>query len=113
MLPREHRLRLHGDFAHLWRFGREARVDGLRVRWGRSRTRKTRVGIVIARRAEKLATRRNRIRRVIREAMRPLIPGFRSPTDIVFMATPGMKAQSVAELRHRLELLFSRFHLLH
>lgn len=50
-----------------------------------------RAGIVISKKVEKLATRRNRIRRLIREAIRQHIPGVQEGWDLVFVVLPGFE----------------------
>lgn len=102
MLVERHRLRQERDFKYLWRRGRETRVSGLRIRTARSCNTYARVGIVVSKKISKQATTRNRLRRMIREALRPLLPSLCGRTDYLFVATPGFKPKSSTTIREHL-----------
>ncbi|MFC1687681.1 ribonuclease P protein component [Patescibacteria group bacterium] len=91
MLPEGNRLQRERDFSHLWRRGREIRTQGLRIRSVKTSNTKPRVGIVVSKKISKLATKRNRIRRVIKEALRPIIPSLRGERDYLIIVTPQFK----------------------
>lgn len=108
MLPEGNRLQRERDFVNLWRRGREARTQGLRIRSVKTSNTKPRVGIVVSKKISKLATRRNRIRRVIKEALRPIIPSLRGKRDYLVVVTPQFKEVPPKTLYTQLITFFSR-----
>ncbi len=54
------------------------------------------------------AVHRNRAKRLLREAMRPLIPGLPSNLDLVLIARPGLVTATLDETRHALLNLLER-----
>jgi len=58
------------------------------------------------------AVLRNRAKRVLREAVRPLLPGLHSGWDLVLIARPGMVGASLEDSRSALSHLLQRAGLL-
>lgn len=111
MLPHTHRLVEDREYARVRRYGRDIRIRGARIRWAYARHRTTRVGVVISKKVEKRATRRNRIRRVIREGLRPLLPRLRSGVDMVISVSEPIDVSST-EMRNELEHVLTQVRLL-
>ena len=66
-----------------------------------------RLGLAIAKKSEKHAVQRNRIKRLVRESFRTHQHSL-GPYDIVVMARPGIARSSSAELRTALERVWKR-----
>ncbi len=58
------------------------------------------------------AVYRNRAKRLLREAIRPLIPNITSGLDLILIARPGLTAASLEETRQALLTLLQRAQIL-
>ena len=58
------------------------------------------------------AVYRNRAKRLLREAMRPLIPNITAGLDLILIARPGLVAASLEETRNALLILLQRAQIL-
>jgi ribonuclease P protein component len=58
------------------------------------------------------AVTRNRAKRLLREAMRPLIPNIASGTDLILIARPALASAALADTQHALENLLQRARIL-
>jgi ribonuclease P protein component len=58
------------------------------------------------------AVYRNRAKRLLREAMRPLIPNITSGLDLILIARPGLTSASLEEARQALLTLLHRAQIL-
>ena len=58
------------------------------------------------------AVYRNRAKRLLREAMRPLIPNLTSGLDLILIARPGLASASLEETRQALLTLLKRAQIL-
>ena len=54
------------------------------------------------------AVTRNRAKRLLREAMRPLIPNITAGLDLILIARPGLVAATLEETRQALLTLLQR-----
>ncbi len=54
------------------------------------------------------ATQRNRAKRLLREAMRPILPTLASGWDLILVARPGMIGASLSDVRTALLALLRR-----
>ena len=58
------------------------------------------------------AVHRNRAKRLLREAMRDLLPNITSNLDLILIARPGLAAASLKDTRHALLNLLGRAQIL-
>jgi ribonuclease P protein component len=72
-------------------------AEGRVVLYVLPRERGTRVAFVCGRRVGK-AVRRNRARRLMREAWRAVAPGLQGGFDIVFVARPGIEGAEMGDV---------------
>jgi ribonuclease P protein component len=105
-LPRRCRIRRRRDYLKVQVEGARFSTRHLVILWVRSRWGTTRLGVTVSRKVAKQATRRNRIKRWIREAFRrlPRSPADNPAIDLVVIARPpSVEAtyQDVAEQLRR------------
>jgi len=91
MLAKQYRLRTTNDFKGVFKKGRGVTVDGLLVKVRKAGQNQPRLGIVVSKKVAKKAVTRNRIRRVLGEAIRPHMDKIRTPVDIVVVVLPGFR----------------------
>ena len=84
------------------------REDKLLLKVGAQKTTASRLGIVVSKKVEKLAVRRNRIRRVLREASREELRLAKGGRDLVLIVLPGFALLSFEETRKKLRALLRR-----
>lgn len=72
---------------------------------------KLRVGVT-AGRTTGTAVHRNRAKRLLREAMRTLLPNIASHTDVLLIARPALTSATLADTRQALQSLLQRAQLL-
>jgi len=58
------------------------------------------------------AVYRNRAKRLLREALRPLLPNIASGLDLILIARPGLVSATLEETRQALLTLLQRAHIL-
>lgn len=84
MLNKAHRFHGLGSLNTAYSKGKTVRSDSISIKYLPSpKNKKTRVAVVVSKKVEKSAVRRNRIRRRIFEVVRPLIENIEQPTDII------------------------------
>lgn len=97
-MQRAQRLRRRGDFSRVVRDGGHISTGELSLHYvRRDDEAPPRIGLAVGRRVG-AAARRNRARRLLREAVRPLIPRLVA-CDIVITARPGIARLGLAELQ--------------
>jgi len=100
MLPAAHRLRRKQDVERVSRVGRPAFVRTLTVRYAPNGLAVTRATVVAGLKVHKRSTRRNRVKRLIREALRrEYLAHIRGGYDIVIYAKKdlvGMEYDAVS-----------------
>jgi ribonuclease P protein component len=97
MLPSRFRLKRSRDFARARRYGRSAGTPLLALYVLRTRTPELRVGFSVSKKVGK-AVERNRVKRLMREAVRPHICALRRGQDLVFIARPAAAEASLAQV---------------
>lgn len=86
--PKTHRLRKRREFLLVQRRARKHPTADLVILWMPGRTAATRLGITVSRKVAKQATRRNQIKRWIRESFRRLDLDRGRPLDVAVIARP-------------------------
>ncbi len=111
MLPRPHRLRATTTIKEVVRAGKVIPTPWVRLHLlPRPANTATRVACVVGKKVHRLATRRHRYQRWLREAARTLISVFSTPYDVVIVAQPLITTlttptQRTAALTHIRQLL--------
>lgn len=91
-----------GDFSRVFRQGRRCGGDGLTILTVENPAGHPRLGLAIAKKHVKLASHRNRVKRLVRESFRrnqAVLPAI----DIVVLSRPGLDKYSNAAIRAALE----------
>ncbi len=111
MLPKAHRLTRGGDYARVRRQGRSKAHPLLILSTAPNAAETTRVGLAVGKKVG-TAVRRNRAKRLLREAVRPHLGALPPGHDLVLIARPGLAAARLGEVSAALETLLRRAHLL-
>jgi ribonuclease P protein component len=105
---RDLRLTRDQDIRALFRTGRRTQSGPLRVVYRRTDRGHPRLGVQVSRRSARAAVTRNRIRRRVREAFRPLLAGCEEGVDLMVMAGPEAATLPWDELAARCRRLVER-----
>lgn len=88
------------------------REDGLLLKVGAQQNTISSLQIVVSKKVAKQAVRRNRIRRVLREAAARETEFMKARQNLVLIVLPGFELPSFAEAQERIRLLFRKASLL-
>lgn len=91
MLAKSLRLRATKDMGRVLGGGKKIVRDCVVLRAIPNALSTSRAGVVVSKKVSLKAVERNRIRRLIREAVRRELPAFPAGWDLAFIATPGLK----------------------
>ncbi|MDP2735735.1 MAG: ribonuclease P protein component [bacterium] len=105
-LPRGKRLKNAGDFRSVFRSNAGAKAGTLLLKAKPASKESSRFGIVISKRVSKKAVERNRLRRLLGEALKKEQPSLPGPHDIVLVALPGFSVHSLKEAQDIVSQLF-------
>ena len=84
------------------------REDGLLLKVGAQKSTASRLRVVISKKVDKLAVRRNRMRRVLREAVREELGLMKGGPDLVLIVLPGFVLPSFQEIKKTLRALLRK-----
>ncbi len=107
-LKRAFRLRNNADFQRVRKQGRNVTSRLLAIAWMPNDTTQTRIGFVVSKRISKHAVRRNYIKRILSEAIRPLLPELSGNWDVVISARGQALNASLQELSQDIEHVLRR-----
>ena len=110
-MQRRFRLTRSEDFKRVRRSGKSYAHPLVVLMVQKSELPRVRVGVAAGRTVGTAVTR-NRTKRLLREAMRTLIPSIASGSDLILIARPGLVSASLLETRRAVENLLNRAHLL-
>jgi ribonuclease P protein component len=108
MLRKENRLRKTKEFREVAGAKKGVRQKGLLLKVGASREGVSRVGIVVSKKVAKQAVRRNRIRRVLREAVKREFEVREPRADIVLIVLPEFELSEAKEAERAVHQLFQK-----
>lgn len=108
MLPQKHRLRHEKDFARLSVKGRPLYGPFCVLRAWKSGSNPSKIGFVASGKIFKTAVLRNRLRRRLREAFRPLLPTVPPGYDMTFVARPELLKADFKEIQASLVHLIAK-----
>jgi ribonuclease P protein component len=107
-LNRALRLRKGSDFQRVRQQGRSITSRLLILAWVPNEVTTLRVGFVVSKRISKLAVKRNHIKRLLSEAIRPVLPEISGNWDIVLSARQAIIGADLSTLQHDIVTLLHR-----
>ena len=108
MLPKKHRLKRKKDFARAYRKGNFIKGDFLIIRTTENQLNYSRFGIVVSKNVSKKATERNKVKRRIREAIRPQLNKIKVGFDVIVIGLPEVVKKNFWEIGEELKKVFSK-----
>ncbi len=90
MLPLKNRLKKEKDFQRVFDKGRFAASDLVSVKFVGNGTDDTRVGFIVSKKVSKKAVLRNKVKRMLREAVRSKMNDMTAGFDIIVIAKKGL-----------------------
>ncbi|MEK7540002.1 MAG: ribonuclease P protein component [Patescibacteria group bacterium] len=108
MLPKLHRLTKGSDFKRVYSTGRNANGRRLRLKLAPNGLKQVRVGVVVANSVSKHATKRNKVKRLIREAIRVQLAHIKPGMDIVISANNPSLTATFQDMQSELAWLLTR-----
>lgn len=99
MLPQAARLRKARDFKEIFGKGKGVRDGRLFLKAAAGKNEGVRFGIVVSKQVAAKAVERNRIKRLLREAVKSCMPEVRQGYDIVLVTLPGFSVASLQDAK--------------
>lgn len=112
MLSSNHRLLKQKDFDYVHKKGRQIRGPMFNLKYVQSSLKVSRFGVVVGRKSEKLATKRNTVKRKVREIIRNLIDSVKPGFDVVVFIKKQAVDKDSKELKKELEQMLKKVELL-
>ncbi|MDA2922060.1 ribonuclease P protein component [Patescibacteria group bacterium AH-259-L07] len=113
MLKKKYRLTKNKDFTHVAKQGQVVYGEILSIKWIKNNLDYSRFGIAVSLKIDKRATRRNRIKRILRAIIREHIDQFISGFDYLILTTPKIKELTHKQIEQKFLHLAQKNHLLH
>ena len=109
MLPKENRLTDDYDFRRVKRLGKSYHCPLFKFSFAPRKTEgSSRFGFVISKKIDKRAVVRNRIKRLLREAVRSNLEKIPNGFDIVFVVRPSIVGKSYEEISIEFDKVLSK-----
>ena len=70
------------------------------------------IGFIVSKKTAKKAVDRNRIKRLLRQAIKPSLSKIRSGLNLLFLAKPAIKDKSLTQLKTNISAILKRANLL-
>lgn len=112
MLAKANRLRKERDIKRLWKFGASYYSPWLALRKLRNEKGTTRFGIIVSNKIVKESTRRNKIKRRLREIVRLNLTKIKPGFDCLLIARPLIVGQKYIDIKREVNILLKRANLL-
>lgn len=111
MLPKQYRLPLRTEFTRVKRTGRvfAGRFFGLLVARQSPEVKGgiPRIAFIVSKKIHLKSTQRNRVRRLMKEAVRALLPKFKPGFDFVFLAKKTIIGKTLVEIRTEVDKILN------
>lgn len=100
-MKKSQRITKSRDFQGVFSKGRGTRVGSLLLK-ARETGGPTRVAVIVSKKVAVKSTKRNRMRRVLAEALRGMLPLLKERREVVVVTLPGFQADTLGEARELL-----------
>lgn len=108
MLPRKFRLPLKTEYFRIKKTGHYLNGEFVTILYSPSSLGLPRFAFVVSKKISNKATKRNRVKRLIGEAVRSLIPEIKKPADFIIMAKPKILEKELLEIKEELKKLLAK-----
>ncbi len=108
MLPAKNRLKLKKDFERVFKEGKGYKENCLYLKLVKNNLESSRFGFAVGKKYSNKATLRNKIKRRLREIIRPALPDIKKGADAVIVVLPGAEMDNFQELDFALKKLFKK-----
>ena len=108
MLAKENRLRKTKEIQAVLTKGKGFRENGLFLKTGSFPGETARFSIIVSKKVAKQAVRRNRIRRVLGEAIRQELEHVKPGTDIALVVLPGFEVTDYQDVQKKIHTLLQK-----
>jgi len=110
MLPKAYRLPLKTEFDRLKKSGQifQGKFFGLLLSWSSLTTEISRFAVIVSNKIDKKAVKRNKIRRLVYEALWSLHPKIKNGAEAVFLVKKTINKATLREIKNEIENLFKR-----
>ena len=108
MLKKQNRLRKTNEFKRAFRSGKGYEAKGILVKTRISGETNARVGVIVSKKVAKEAVRRNRIRRMVSEAVQEMLPELKNDRDVVVVTLPTFMAKKTHETASIIKEVFRK-----
>lgn len=100
-LPKKNRLRLKKDFRDLKKTNSILNTPLFGVSYLKVKSNQPLIGFVISKKISNKAVERNKLKRKLSEAIRPLLPQINNNYKIIFLGKRELKKASFADISHQ------------
>ena len=109
MLSKKYRFHSRGGVKYTYRHGKTIRTPSISLVYNDNPRGFTRAAVVVSKKIEKTAVRRNRIRRRVYEAIRLELPKYSKTRDYIFVVySRELENMEFKDLRKLIDSLFKR-----
>ncbi|MFZ3054594.1 MAG: ribonuclease P protein component [Minisyncoccales bacterium] len=108
MLPKENRLKKEKEFEAVFKGGRTVKGNSIFLKYLANGTDKTKVGFVVSKKVSKLAVKRNKTKRRMREIVRLRKKEIKEGLSIIFIALPSINNAGYEEIKKDIESILNK-----
>lgn len=102
----------HEAFTHAFRTGKRIHSENFLIVVAPNTQPVCRFAVQVGIKIDKRAVKRNRMKRLVREAIRHLLPDMKEGIDCIIIAKKNFSEKKEEEIEHSLKEVLDRFHLL-
>lgn len=108
MLSKQFRLPLKKEFLRIKKAGRYLNGELITILYCLSPTQlNPRFSFIVSKKISNLSTKRNRVKRLLREGIRSLLPEIKKNGDFIIMAKSAILNKNLVEIKEELKIIFN------
>jgi len=111
MLAKKYRLPLKTEFGRIKKQGRLYHSQSFSLLLAKQ-SGDSRFAFVVSKKIDKRAVKRNRVRRLLTESVRSLLPRLKSGMDVIFLAKKEITGRDFSQLSKEVNSMFTKLQLL-